>query len=147
MPFDISLSSLPFFQKQESPSFVKKLSDAIPIEGVTFLAASLGVRILSVSLSAPLLGIGVSMIASRMLLKAIDVLDHRIVVDLTKEACKINRTYPSLQAIVFVSALAFSFTSQSLSFLIGVSLGSFGSIILDVERHKLMQQWNRMRFG
>lgn len=145
MTFDLSLPSLSYADKQES--YVKKIIDAIPVEGVTFLVASLAVRLFSVSLAVPLLGIGASIIASKFLLKAIDFYDHQIVVDLTKEACKLHRVYPSLQIIGFISALALSFTSQSLSFFVGVSLGSFGSIILDVERHKLMQQWNRVRFN
>lgn len=143
MSFNISLPSLPFSQKQEP--LAKQFIDTIPVEGITFVVASLAIRIFSTSLTTPLLGIGISIIASRFLLKVIDLYAHRIAVDLTKEACKINRTYPNLQLIAFVSALVFSFTSQTLSFLIGVSLGGFGSIILDVERHKLMQQWNRVR--
>lgn len=145
MPFDISLPSLSFFQKEEP--LAKQFIDAIPVEGITFAVASLAVRIFSTSLTAPLLGVGLSLIASRLLLKAIDLCNHRIVVALTKEACKLNRAYPNMQLIIFISSLAFSFTSQSLSFLMGLSLGSFGGVILDVERHKLMQQWNRVSYG
>lgn len=142
MPFDVSL---PFFPKQDP--FIKQLADSIPMEGVTFVVASLAMRVFSVTLSTPLLGIGLSIIAARLFLKAIDPYAHRLVVDLTKEACRINRAYPNLQTMAFIAALAISFTSQSLSLFIGVSLGTFGSIVLDVERHKLLQQWNRLGFG
>lgn len=142
MPFDISL---PFFPKQEP--FAKQLAESVPMEGVTFVVAALAMRVFSVTLSTPLLGIGISIIAATLLLKTIDSYNHRIVVDLTKEACKINRLYPNLQAIGFVAALMISFTSQTLSLFIGVSLGTFGSIVLDVERHKLLQQWNRLNLG
>lgn len=141
MPFEISQLSLPFFSKQEP--LTKQLIDAIPAEGVTFLVASVAIRIFSVSLSTPLLAMGLSVIAVRLLLKIADNYDHQFVVDLTKEVCKFNRTYPQLQTIAFLSALVFSFTSPTLSFFIGVSLGSFSSIILDVEKHKLMQQLRR----
>lgn len=145
MAFDISLPSLSFFSREES--FAKRIADAIPVEGAAFLVASIAVRVFSTSLTVPFLGIGISIIASKFLLKAIDAFDHQIVIDLTKEVCKINRMYPNLQTIGFICAIAFSFTSQSLSFLIGVSLGGFGSIVLDVERYKLLQQWNRLQFG
>lgn len=127
----------------EKPSLVFQILNAIPIEGIAFVVASCAVRIFSASLAAPLLGIGVSILTTRLVLKTIDCYDNKLLVNLTKEACKFNKNYPKLQMITFICALALSFVSKTLSFIVGACLGSFGSIILDVESYKLMQQANR----
>ena len=129
----------------EKISFGLNLLNAIPIEGIAFLAASLAVRIFSISLSTPLLGIGISILTTRIALKALDCYDDSLLVELTKEACKFNKRFPKLQIITFIFALALSFYTKTLSFITGACLGSFGSIILDVENYKFLQEANRKR--
>lgn len=116
---------------------------ATPVEGVAFLVASLAVRIFSTSLTAPLLGISLSIIATRVVLKVLEWYDQRTIVFLNKEACKLKGNNPNLEKISFCFSLAVSFISKPLGFIAGALLGCFGSIILDVENYKLMQRQHR----
>jgi len=131
------------FPCETSPSISDQIFDAVPVEGITFLIASLAIRLFTTTLSSPLFGIGISIIVTRLVLKAIDRYDNTLLINLTKTACKFNKEYPTLQLITFICALAFSFLSGPLSFVIGACLGSFGSVMLDVEHYKKMQQANR----
>ncbi|HEV8051867.1 MAG TPA: hypothetical protein VGP47_05175 [Parachlamydiaceae bacterium] len=122
-----------------------KLLNAIPSEGIAFLVGSLAVRILSPTFASPLLGIGISLITATLVLKSLECYDSPLLINLTKETCKLSKKYPKIQMITCICALAFSLISKTFSFFIGAALGSFASIILDVERYKLMQQANRSR--
>lgn len=132
---------------QERTSLTVQIFEAVPIEGIAFIIASFAMRIFSTSLAFPLVGIGLAIITTRLVLKVIDRYDNKLLVNLTKEACKFNRNYPKLQMIIFICTLVFSFVSKTLSFSTGACLGSFGSIILDVENYKLQQQANRQIFN
>jgi hypothetical protein len=120
-----------------------QLIAATPVEGVAFLVASIAVRLFSTSLTAPLLGIGLSIIATRVVLKIVEWYDQRTIVFLNKEACKLKGNYPNLEKVSFCFSLAVSFISKPLGFVAGALLGCFGSIILDVENYKLMQKQHR----
>jgi hypothetical protein len=122
---------------------INALFEQIPIEGIAYLVASVAIRIFSISLSFPLLGIGLSILTTNLALKTLEWYDSQLVVDLTKEACKFNRTYPNLQLVIFTSALAISFLTETLSFFAGIYLGSFGTIIMDVENYKRLQEESR----
>lgn len=143
MTIDTYNRPVPVYPNHKNDTFRSQLIDALPVEGMAFLIASFAVRLFNNTLAAPLLGIGISVIITRLVLKAIDCYDGPLLINLTKEACKVNKNYPKLQMITFVCALAFSFISKTLSVLIGACLGSFGSIILDVESYKLLQKANR----
>lgn len=143
---NLSLSSLSSSNPHpESGSWGLKFLNAVPVEGIAFIVASLAARIFIPPITAPLLGIGISVIITRVAIKAIEWYDTTLLVGLTKEACKFNKNYPKLQMITFICALALSFISKTLSFLAGVALGSFGSVILDVESYKSLQQTNRIK--
>lgn len=133
----------PYYLENEINSIPSKLLHLIPIESLAFLVGSLAVRIFCLAPAAPLIGIGISIITTRLVLKIIDCYDTSLLVNITKEACKFNKRYPKLQMIAFISAIALSFITQDLSFIMGACIGSFGSIILDVENYKLLQQANR----
>lgn len=125
----------------------KKFFESIPIEGIAYLVASIAVRVFSVSLSYPLLGIGLAMVVTNLALKTIEWYDNQLIIDLTKEACKFNRAYPNLQRIMFASALAISFLTETLSFVVGIYLGSFGTILMDIENYKRLQEERRKQQG
>lgn len=114
-----------------------------PIEGVAFLIASVVVRIFSVSLSAPLFGIGASFIATRLVLKTIECYDPKLIINLKIEVYKLTAKYPSVQKAAICFALAISFISQYLGLISGAAIGSFVSITLDVENYKLIQKSKR----
>lgn len=137
------------FTPQTSSSSIcsKKILDQMPFEGVAYLVASIAVRVFSTALSAPLLGIGISIVATNLALKTIEWYDNQLVIDLTKEACKFNRNYPNLQWVMFIAALAMSFLSETLSFITGIYLGSFGTIIMDVENYKRLQDESRKQLA
>ncbi|MEI8125163.1 MAG: hypothetical protein WCG42_05370 [Parachlamydiaceae bacterium] len=122
--------------------FAESLNET-PLEGVAFLIASAVVRIFSHPLVAPLVGIGLSIITTKLVLKSISTYDHSLTVNLTKETCKLRKKYPKLQLIGFIFACAISFASKTLGFASGFLVGTFGSIVFDVERYKLMQSADR----
>lgn len=117
--------------------------DNIPVEAAGFFCLAAIARIAFQSLVAPLMGIGVGILGTKLVLKAFDSYDSRPLVHLTKEACKINKKYPKLQLISLIFALSIGFLSPPLSFIAGSILGIFGAIILDVESYKLIQEANR----
>ena len=117
--------------------------DEIPYEGVLFLVAACAARIFFPLLSAPLFGIGLSVTFARLAIKLLSCYDKKLLIDLTKEACKLHRKYPKLQLICFLFSLAIAFISKTLGFLAGAITGSSGALILDVENHILMQQLER----
>lgn len=119
----------------------------IPVEGLSFLIASVATRIFSISFGIFLAGIGISLIATTLVIKSIDCYDHRVLISLTKEACKFNKNYPKLRLITFISGFILSSFSKKLAFATGVFLGSYGGLILDVETYKQMQQANRKQRG
>jgi len=112
-------------------------------EAAVFLTASLAMRIFVPPLAAPLLGISLSVIATRLVLKICDRYNSTVVIHLTKEACKFNKRHPQFQRIAFVFSLAISFLSRTCGFIGGIILGSFGAILLEVENYKLLQRANR----
>jgi hypothetical protein len=128
---------------KDTTHFISHVTKLIPIESVAFLIGAVAVRVFSTALTAPFLGIGLSILVTRLVIKLIDCYDDTLLVNLTKEVCKFNKRYPKLQIITFIATLALCFLSKTLSFILGISLGSFGSIILDVENYKLLQQANR----
>lgn len=115
----------------------------IPIEGVAALAASVAIRLFSAALSAPLQGIGISIIATKLVFKIIDCYDPKLTNHLAIEALKLNKNYPKLQTIAFCFTLAISYLSRSIAFISGSLLGFFFTIIIDVENYKLIQRHNR----
>lgn len=132
---------------QESQPLLLRLLDSIPSEGLTCLAASVAVRIFSTSLAVPLFNIGVSMFATQLVLKVLECYDGATLITLTKEAYRVNKNYPKLQVIACLSAFAFSLISETLSIMIASCLGSFRTILLDVESCKRLQQANRQKMG
>lgn len=115
----------------------------IPIESIAFLIASVAASVFSHSIAAVFLGIALSIATTKLVLKAFDCYDRSLVVNVTKEICKFNKKHPKLQLIAFLFALAIGFASKPLGLIAGAFLGSFGSIVLDVESYRLMQQTNR----
>ncbi|MEI8366020.1 MAG: hypothetical protein WCF65_06345 [Parachlamydiaceae bacterium] len=114
-----------------------------PIESIAFLVASAVVRIFSHPLAVPLLGVGISMLATTLVLKALSGYDQSMKVYITKKVCIFNKKHPRLHLMTTIFAFAISFISKKLGFLTGVLIGSFGTIILDVEKYKLMQKASR----
>ena len=132
---------------EQKISYANDLFNSLPVEGVAFLAASLAVRIFSSSFACPLLGIGFSLITTTLVLKSLECYDQLLLINLTKKVCKFSKKYPKIQMIACICALVFSLISKTSSFMIGAFLGSFGSLILDVERYKLLQKANRSRLN
>lgn len=142
--------TVPNHPSPETPSFINRMASraatflsSTPIEGIAFLITSLAVRIFSVPLSVPLLGIGLSFIATRLVLKMIDCYDPKVIIHLKIEAYKLIGKYPSLPKIAICFALAISFLSKHLGFITGLALGCFVSITLEVENYKILQNANR----
>jgi hypothetical protein len=132
---------------EQKTSFSNKLLNSIPAEGVAFLVASVAVRIFSASFACPLLGIGISLVTTTLVLKSLECYDQLLLINLTKEACKLSKKYPKIQMIACICALVFSLISRTSGFLLGALIGSFSSLILDVERYKLIQKANRSRLN
>lgn len=114
-----------------------------PVEAVAFLVAAAVVRIFSPSLAAPLLGVGVSMLATTLVLKAVSLYNPALTIKLTKEVCIFNNKHPKLQLVTAIFSFVVSFVSRSLGFISGGFLGGVGCIVLDLERYKLMQKASR----
>jgi hypothetical protein len=123
--------------------FTASLLYETPAETAAFITAGLFMRLLSPSFLSPFAGIGCSFLCTRLVVKVLDTYYYNPLVKIKKEACNFNKTYPKLQVITFIAALAISLLSQTLGFLLGVALGSFGAIVLDVETYKLRQQAKR----
>lgn len=132
---------------EQKNSYGITLLNSIPAEGIAFLVASIAVRFFSSSFAYPLMGIGISLITTTLVLKSLECYDRILLINLTKEACKFSKKYPKIQMIACICALVFSLISKTSSFFLGAVLGSFSSLILDVERYKLIQKANRSRLN
>jgi len=119
--------------------------DYLPIEGIACLVVSAAIRIFSTALSVPFLGMGVSMIATHLALKTIEWYDEQLVIDLSTEVLKVTRNHPNLQLIAFAAAMALSFFSKAISFASGLSLGCFGTVIMNVGNYRQLQETNRKK--
>jgi len=135
----IHLNPHPVVPKKESYILIDSFIATVPFEGLAIFIASLSIRVFSESLFSPLFGLGISIIATRLVLKTLACYDDVFLNSLIKEACKFNKQYPNLQLITFISALALGFLSSSLSLFVGIGLGVFSAIMLDVEKYKQMQ--------
>ena len=122
---------------------LKEILNEVPLEACAFLVTSLAIRVLSPPLTAPLLGIGISMLTAKLVLNVASQYDNILLVNLTKEACSLNKKYPKLQMIALIFAMTVSYLYQPLSFAAGALIGSFGAVVLDIERYKLLQQSER----
>ncbi len=118
---------------------------AIPVEAITFFAAAAVSRLFIAALSAPLAGIGIGIVITKLALKSFSRYDSGPLVYLTKEACRFNRKYPQAQLISFIFVLSIGFLSAQIAMIAGGLLGCFGAILLDVETYRLIQQANRRR--
>lgn len=128
-------------------SFIHDLFNAAPLEAFAFLITSAAIRVFSPPLAAPLLGIGISMLTTKLVLNVANQYDNILLVNLTKEACSLNKKYPKLQMIALIFAMAVSYLYQPLGFAAGALIGSFGAVVLDIERYKLLQQSERNHRG
>ncbi len=126
--------------------FFKKLGTCLietPAEALAFAVAAAAMRVFIPCLSAPLLGISAGLLATKLVLKISSCYTSNLLISLTKEACKLNRKYPKLQLIAFIFAMSISFLSRFLGIVLGIALGSFGAVILDIENYKLLQKVTR----
>lgn len=114
-----------------------------PAEAAAFAIAAIVMRIFVSSLVAPLAGICTSLIFSRLAVKILDQYYNVPLVQIKKQVCILYKKYPKLQLVAFISALAISLLSPTAGFVIGLTLGAFGAIILDVENYKLIQKAKR----
>ena len=130
-----------------SSDILETILEEIPFEGTAFLAAALAARFFFPLFTAPLLGIGLSLTVTRLAIKFLGRYDRKLMVDLTKEACKLHREYPNLQLICFLFSLSIALLSKTLGFLAGAAAGSFGAVILDVENYKRLQQIDRKKIS
>lgn len=140
----ISTTSSPFHPSPQQP-FLFRLLDALPAEGLTLTTTSFALNFFSSSLAAPLFHIGLSMFTAQLVLKAIECYDDATPVSLAKEAYRWNKNYPKLQVITFICAYAVSLISKTFSIMIASCLGSFRTILLDIEASKRLLQANRQR--
>ena len=83
------------------------------------------------------------MLTAKLVLNVASQYDNIRLVNLTKEACSLNKKYPKLQMIALIFAMTVSYLYQPLSFAAGALIGSFGAVVLDIERYKLLQQSER----
>lgn len=126
-----------------SPYSYSSLLNEIPFEAAAFAVAGLALQFFFPSLSAPLFGISIALASTKLVLKFLDRYDNVKLLRITKEACKLNKSYPNLQLVGFIASLALSLLSQNVGFVVGIAVGAFGAVILDIENYKLMQQANR----
>jgi len=127
--------------------FLFRLLDSLPAEGLAITTASFTVGFFSSALATPLFHIGLSMFATQLVLKAIDCYDDETPISLAKEAYRWNKNYPKLQVVTLICAYAVSLISKTFSIMIASCLGSFRTILLDIEDSKRLQQANRQRMG
>jgi hypothetical protein len=118
-----------------------------PAEAAAFAVAAIVMRIFFSSLAPPFMGICVSLIGTRLIVKALDHYCQAPLIEIKRQVCLLNKNFPRLQLVGFISALVISLLSQTLGFAMGLVVGAFGSVILDVENYKLMQQAKRDRFS
>ena len=114
-----------------------------PAEAAMFALAAVVMRIFISSLVAPFVGICVSLVLTRLAIKTLDQNYNSPLVHIKKQVYLINKKYPNIQFLTFISSLVISLLSPTAGFLMGLSVGAFGSIVLDVENYKLLQQTKR----
>lgn len=124
-------------------SVINTAVDSIPFGGIAFIVASLAIKVFSQPLAAPLLGMGIGAIATKLVKNVIDWYDSKLLVDLTKEAHKLNKRFAHLQLIALIFAFAISFVFKPFGFVAGAFIGCFSATVFDMERAKLGQQDNR----
>jgi hypothetical protein len=112
-------------------------------EALAFAIASLAMRLIVPPFSAPLAGISVGLLSAKLVIKTLTPYNYAPLKELTYEACLLRERYPRLQAISSVFVLSISLLSQTLGRALGVAIGVYGAIILDVENYKLMQRTDR----
>lgn len=119
--------------------------EIFPVEAVGFIAAAAISRIGTTILSAPFIGIGIGITASKLALKTFNNYDNKGLIYLTKTVCKFNQRNPRTQLIAFIASLIISSISSWWGLIAGNLLGFYGGLLIDVERYKLMQQLNRLK--
>jgi len=110
-----------------------------PVEGIVFVIGAAAANVFISFLTVPLLGIGISMITTKLVLKALDRYNNAAFIDLTKEVCKFHKKFSKLQVIGCIVALALGYLSQAVALTVGIAVGFCGAVILDVEKHKVAQ--------
>lgn len=131
------------FSGKGKGSCVKTCLFEAATDAVPFVIAAAFTRLFALPLTSPILGIGTAAFVGKLVLKTLKWYDDRILINLTKEACKFNQKHPKLQLVSFIFVLTISFLSQTTALLTGIALGCFGATILDVENYKRRQQANR----
>lgn len=119
---------------------------AIPIEGMAFIATAVISRVILPFAAAPLMGIGTALVATTLVLKVAARYTPSLVIKVTKDACRCHKKYPKLRLIAFLFSMAIGFLSNALGMLCGGLLGGFGAIILDVEHYKRKQKQCSSRY-
>lgn len=112
----------------------------LPIESLAFAVAGSVASIFRFTAAAALGGISLGLLTAKLVAKILNLYDPKLMIDFTKETCKLVRQYPRLQFISFIITLIISIPSQNLGFGAGVAFGGFAAIILDVEKYKHIRQ-------
>src|SRR5690242_19195725 len=84
-----------------------------PAEAAAFAVAAIVMKIFVYSLVAPFVGICTSLIFSRLAVKLLGQYHSVSLIRIKKQVCKLNKNYPKLQLIAFISALAISLLSET----------------------------------
>lgn len=148
MPSDTTYTLKPSFNTYKNQnSWLTRVCDELPIGGIAFIVASVAIKIFSPPLAAPLLGAGIAVITTKLVRKGIGWYDNRILVNLTKEICKLNKKFANIQFVAVIFAIAISFLYPPLGLVAGALIGCYSAIIFDVERAKLMQQARRKKYS
>lgn len=94
-------------------------------------------------ISAPLLGISVGLFTAKLVVKIIDHYNVDLSIRISKRVNHLvtDRSHLQMISLLFVSASGF--LSRSCGFILGIGLGAFNAIVLDIENCKLLQRANR----
>lgn len=112
----------------------------LPVESLAFAIAGFAAMIFKFSFAASLAGISFGMVAANLATKILRLYHPILVIDITKELCKLVRRYPKLQFISFIITLVVGSLFQKVGFFVGSIVGGFNAIILDVEKYKHLRQ-------
>lgn len=139
-----SPSSEDFSLRQKAKEIASLIYET-PAEALAFGVAAAASRLFGLPFAAPFLGISAGLFATKLVLKILGRYNDSALVELSKRACKLNRDMPKLQIITFIFALTISTISQTIGFISGIGLGSYGAVVLDIENYNLIRLANRRR--
>lgn len=118
--------------------------EAVTTVGV-FVVSGLALRIFFPFMGAPFLGISVSLLVTRVVVKILNVYNNELLKTIKTQAILLSKKYSKLELITFVFAIGISAFSPALGFALAAVTGVYGGILIEVrlaeKRQKMPNQY------